>query len=189
MKSRSGLFILLVVIVLVLAACGGGAPATTSPPEFIEPAATEPPATQAPVFEAPSFAEEQAAKDAGGIPQDQAAQLAPMPTGAVYEISNASGDLTVIERSNRMIIKNADVRLMVKCSPGTYIRSIAHDLGAALGVGGHLIELRRLASGTLDEPIRWDMLLAAIEDGTWQQYLIDERKAIPHVPELHLSHA
>ena len=114
MKSRSGLFILLVVIVLVLAACGGGAPATTSPPEFIEPAATEPPATQAPVFEAPSFAEEQAAKDAGGIPQDQAAQLAPMPTGAVYEISNASGDLTVIERSNRMIIKNADVRLMVK---------------------------------------------------------------------------
>lgn len=82
-----------------------------------------------------------------------------------------------------------DVRLMVKCSPGTYIRSIAHDLGAALGVGGHLIELRRLASGTLDEPIRWEMLLAAIEDGTWQQYMIDERKAIPHIPELHLSHA
>ncbi|HSL31408.1 MAG TPA: DUF4349 domain-containing protein, partial [Anaerolineales bacterium] len=51
-------------------------------------------------------------------PQDQAAlaqePMAPMPTAAAYEISNQSGDLTVIERSNRMIIKNADVRLMVK---------------------------------------------------------------------------
>jgi hypothetical protein len=37
-----------------------------------------------------------------------------MPTAAAYEISNPSGDLTVIERSNRMIIKNADVRLLVK---------------------------------------------------------------------------
>jgi tRNA pseudouridine55 synthase len=82
-----------------------------------------------------------------------------------------------------------DVRLLVKCSPGTYIRSIAHDLGATLGVGAHLIELRRLASGALDEPIRWDMLFAAIEDGTWQQYMIDERKALPNIPALHLSHA
>jgi hypothetical protein len=37
-----------------------------------------------------------------------------MPTAAAFEISNPSGDLTVIERSNRMIIKNADIRLMVK---------------------------------------------------------------------------
>lgn len=120
MKSRSGLFVLFVVVAtLVLAACGGAAPAPTeAPPEFIEPAATEPPAaTEAPVFESPSFAEEQAAKEGEGIPQDQAvgqAPLAPMPTAAAYEISDPSGDLTVIERSNRMIIKNADVRLMVK---------------------------------------------------------------------------
>jgi hypothetical protein len=40
--------------------------------------------------------------------------LAPLPTAAAYEISNPSGDLTVIERSNRMIVKNADVRLTVK---------------------------------------------------------------------------
>jgi len=39
------------------------------------------------------------------------------------------------------------VRLRVACSKGTYIRSLAHDLGAALGVGGHLEALRRTRSG------------------------------------------
>ncbi len=39
------------------------------------------------------------------------------------------------------------VRLRIRCSRGTYIRSIARDLGEALGVGAHLAELRRTASG------------------------------------------
>jgi tRNA pseudouridine55 synthase len=53
--------------------------------------------------------------------------------------------------------------LLISCSKGTYIRSIARDLGAALGCGGHLSGLRRLASGaittndcvTLAELERW----------------------------------
>jgi tRNA pseudouridine(55) synthase len=40
-----------------------------------------------------------------------------------------------------------DVEVTVTCTAGTYIRAIARDAGAALGVGGHLIELRRTASG------------------------------------------
>lgn len=40
-----------------------------------------------------------------------------------------------------------DVDVTVRCSSGTYIRAIARDLGAALGVGGHLTALRRTASG------------------------------------------
>lgn len=45
-----------------------------------------------------------------------------------------------------------DLDLRVRCSSGTYIRAIARDLGAALGVGGHLTALRRTAVGpfTLD---------------------------------------
>ncbi len=39
------------------------------------------------------------------------------------------------------------VRLRVKCGKGTYIRSIAHDLGNALGTGGYVKELRRTAIG------------------------------------------
>ncbi len=52
-----------------------------------------------------------------------------------------------------------DLQLTVRCSGGTYVRSIAHDLGAVLGCGAHLQELRRMRSGdfgieqarTLDE--------------------------------------
>jgi tRNA pseudouridine55 synthase len=40
-----------------------------------------------------------------------------------------------------------EVRLRVRCSKGTYVRVLAADLGAALGVGAHLTALRRLASG------------------------------------------
>lgn len=38
----------------------------------------------------------------------------------------------------------------VRCGKGTYIRSIAHDLGAALGCGAHLAALRRISSGGFD---------------------------------------
>jgi hypothetical protein len=67
-------------------------------------------------MQAPAY-EEPVEKQAEGIPQDEAVPeqpSAPLPTAAAFEISNSSGDLTVIERSNRMIIKNGDIRLMVK---------------------------------------------------------------------------
>jgi tRNA pseudouridine55 synthase len=46
-----------------------------------------------------------------------------------------------------------DLSVLVECSSGTYVRALARDLGAALGVGGHLAALRRTRVGafTLDE--------------------------------------
>jgi len=41
------------------------------------------------------------------------------------------------------------VGLRVTCSSGTYVRSLAHDIGQALGVGAHLVSLRRTAIGDL----------------------------------------
>lgn len=41
----------------------------------------------------------------------------------------------------------AEAAFLVTCSPGTYIRTLAEDIGAWLGVGGHLRSLRRLGSG------------------------------------------
>jgi len=43
-----------------------------------------------------------------------------------------------------------DVRISLRCSSGTYVRAIARDAGAALGVGGHLTALRRTAVGPYD---------------------------------------
>lgn len=53
-----------------------------------------------------------------------------------------------------------DLDVAVRCSSGTYIRAIARDLGAALGVGGHLTSLRRTAVGpfTLDHARTLDEL-------------------------------
>lgn len=43
-----------------------------------------------------------------------------------------------------------EVDLTLRCSSGTYVRAVARDLGAALGVGGHLSALRRSAVGEFD---------------------------------------
>src|SRR5205085_10815743 len=45
-----------------------------------------------------------------------------------------------------------DLDVHVECSSGTYVRALARDLGAALGVGGHLTALRRTRSGRFDLP-------------------------------------
>jgi len=42
------------------------------------------------------------------------------------------------------------LRLRVKCSKGTYIRTLGEDIGQALGCGGHLIALRRVATGPFE---------------------------------------
>ena len=50
----------------------------------------------------------------------------------------------------RVVDDFLDVDISVRCSSGTYIRAIARDVGAALGVGGHLTALRRTAVGPFD---------------------------------------
>ena len=99
MKSRSVLFTLLVTGILVLAACGGAA-------------ATEAPAIADQFANEPVMPSAFKAGEGEVVPQSDVL-LAPAPNVA-YELPNQSGDLTVIERSNQMIIKNADIRLLVK---------------------------------------------------------------------------
>ena len=136
MRTRSGLLLLFVVILmLLLAACGGAAPAT-QPPATEAPAATEVPADYFAVG-AP-LVEEPASKNGESLSQDQAPGQAPLPTAAAFEISNPSGDLTVIERSNRMIVKNADVRLTVKDSDVAIDRA-TQIIGDA---GGYIVSSR-----------------------------------------------
>ena len=62
----------------------------------------------------------------------------------------------------------------VECGKGTYIRSLAHDIGEALGCGGHVTDLVRLLCGGFpaEEAVTLEQIEEAVDtpDG-WQQYL------------------
>ncbi len=68
--------------------------------------------------------------------------------------------------------------IRVKCSPGTYIRALARDLGQKLGCGAHLQSLTRLASGhfTLETAVSLDELEKVWAQGDWRKllYPLDE---------------
>jgi tRNA pseudouridine55 synthase len=70
------------------------------------------------------------------------------------EVELAARSVTVhridVHRIDRPGPDLVDVDVTVSCSTGTYVRAIARDVGAALGVGGHLTALRRTSSGPFD---------------------------------------
>ncbi|MCC6586223.1 MAG: tRNA pseudouridine(55) synthase TruB [Bryobacterales bacterium] len=78
----------------------------------------------------------------------------------------------------------ADLRVKVHCSAGTYLRSIAHELGQGVGCGAHLRELRRLMSGdfTIDEARTIAELEAMAAEGRLAQAVVPCGKMLPHIP-------
>jgi tRNA pseudouridine55 synthase len=68
-------------------------------------------------------------------------------------------------------IDGPEVRLRAHCSGGTYLRSIAHDVGQALGFGAHLRDLRRTASGEFE--IGQARTLAQLEGLADEERLLD----------------
>src|SRR3970040_7691 len=73
-----------------------------------------------------------------------------------------------------------EVVVDVHCSSGTYVRSLAHDIGEELGVGAHLVGLRRTRSGrfTLRDAVSLRRLREAFESGTWAQFLVPAAEAL-----------
>ena len=80
--------------------------------------------------------------------------------GETIEIEPRPVTVTAFDLTAR---RGDDVDFRVACSKGTYVRSLAHDLGQALGVGAHLTALRREAIGPfrVDEAFALDALVAA----------------------------
>lgn len=78
-----------------------------------------------------------------------------------------------IDRIELVAWESPYLTLDVTCSPGTYIRSLAHDLGQRLTIGGHLAALTRLASGSwrLQDASTLDDLREAVEEGRWAHLL------------------
>ncbi|MGH7814475.1 MAG: tRNA pseudouridine(55) synthase TruB [Candidatus Binataceae bacterium] len=81
------------------------------------------------------------------------------------------------------------IRFSAACSPGTYARSLARDIGVALGTAAHLEELRRTRNGVFSiadaQPL--DEVIAALESSPAAIRSIGLSDALPGLPELKLD--
>lgn len=77
------------------------------------------------------------------------------------------------------------VHFVVACSAGTYIRTLCADVGAALGCGGHLKELRRIESGgfTVAEAVTMQQIEELALSGKLSERMISMSNALPELPE------
>jgi tRNA pseudouridine55 synthase len=76
-------------------------------------------------------------------------------------------------------LRGDELTVEVRCSPGTYVRALARDLGEALGVGGHLTALRRTRSGAfgLDQAVTLEAL-----EGEGPRSLVPLSRLLPELP-------
>lgn len=79
--------------------------------------------------------------------------------------------------------------LEIECSKGTYIRSLAHDLGERLGCGAHVAELRRLAVGelTVDQAVTLEALAALTDPAEREHRLIPGDRVLGAIPDVRLT--
>jgi len=77
----------------------------------------------------------------------------------------------------------------VYCSSGTYVRSLANDLGKEMGTGAHLVGLRRTKSGrfTLRDAVPLRRLQEAFDAGNWYKFLIPAAEALADWPMVELD--
>ena len=88
-------------------------------------------------------------------------------------------------------IELPEISFVVRCSRGTYVRTLAHDMGEALGCGAHLVQLRRSVSGpfTLANAFTLEQLAAASPEEIAARHFIPITAALSHLPELELNDA
>jgi len=112
----------------------------------------------------------------------------------LYELARAGE--TVDRKARRITIYDLQLldfskdqlRLDVRCSKGTYIRSLAEDIGHELGCGGTVKELRRLEAGRFSiENAKTLEQLAEMDEQELQQCLIDVDKPLEFMPAVQLS--
>jgi tRNA pseudouridine55 synthase len=84
-------------------------------------------------------------------------------------------------------LDNTEVAIRVVCSAGTYIRTLAEDIGKKIGIGAHLAELNRTRSGNfeLSKAITLDELNALAEKN--EVDLISMNDAVSHLPKAELD--
>ncbi|MGA2986198.1 MAG: tRNA pseudouridine(55) synthase TruB [Terriglobia bacterium] len=83
-------------------------------------------------------------------------------------------------------LEGEQVRFAVECSGGTYVRSLAHDLGQKLGCGAHLAGLRRtsVAEFALPRAVTLERLQEAVQQGNLDSCIVRLEALLPDCPEL-----
>ncbi|MAT84361.1 MAG: tRNA pseudouridine(55) synthase TruB [Gammaproteobacteria bacterium] len=92
--------------------------------------------------------------------------------------------------SNELVsLEGDELTLSIHCSKGTYVRTIAQELGEHLGCGGHVVALRRLSAGPFTEQdmVTFETLEAALEQGSLDPFLLPVASAVGDWPEITLS--
>jgi tRNA pseudouridine55 synthase len=81
------------------------------------------------------------------------------------------------------------LRFSLRCATGMYVRSLARDIGAALGTVGYLAELRRVGTGgfSIEQAIALDEALSALQDGR-EPPLIGLNQALADMPAVEADH-
>ena len=84
-----------------------------------------------------------------------------------------------------------DFQLRIRCSKGTYVRTLCHDIGQALGCGGCMSSLRRVkaAGFTLADSIALEAVQAAVDRGEGEELLLPVERLFAGVPVLVLRGA
>ena len=91
---------------------------------------------------------------------------------AARRVRIARFDVVAVRRTPEVPAGFVDVDVEVDCSSGTYIRALARDVGAGLGVGGHLTALRRTRVGRYG--LGEAHTLEALAEGPRLSYSLDE---------------
>jgi tRNA pseudouridine55 synthase len=108
----------------------------------------------------------------------------------LYNLARAG---TTVERESRPVTiyrldlldwQNPIVTLEIECSKGTYIRSLAHDLGEKLGCGAYMKTLVRTAYGifSIENAVIPEALEEAVKRGDWGKYLHAIDSVLGHLP-------
>ena len=108
----------------------------------------------------------------------------------LYEIARRGGE---VERKARAVTihglellgrdENGDYLLDVRCSKGTYVRTLCHDIGQRLGCGACLSALRRIEAGAfrVEDAHTMDELIAAAEHGELESLLLGVEALFPEI--------
>ena len=105
-----------------------------------------------------------------------------------YELRITNYETPVTDDSG---LRTQDFGLKVVCSAGTYIRTLAEDIGAKLGIGAHLAELRRTKAGKFDlaKAVTIEELEILVSENRLTEVSVSMNEAVSHLPQMILNAA